>query len=215
MGPPGLPARRGLADQVPHPPAVDRGVRRAGQHRARAPPTLERWRSVQLIWFRGCRFTARARPTAPATRAILVRPRRPGLGLRQLRRSTASWSSCTTTGGATCAGSSGGPVPDGARQIVTELDRGRRRHLDRVAVGRRRGPRRARGRAHAVRHRPVRGHRRRHRPPLARVWELYERFGSFAYTGALTSVTYTPGPEAPDAPSTMVDMLREIGMAFE
>jgi len=46
-------------------------------------------------------------------------------------------------------------------------------------------------------------------------WDLHQRFGSFAYTGALASVTYTPGPEAPDAPSTMVDMLRDIGRTFE
>ncbi|MCB1015886.1 MAG: hypothetical protein KDB10_12335, partial [Acidimicrobiales bacterium] len=46
-------------------------------------------------------------------------------------------------------------------------------------------------------------------------WELNRRFGSFPYTGALASVTYTPGPEAPDAPGTMVEMLREIGRAFE
>ena len=45
-------------------------------------------------------------------------------------------------------------------------------------------------------------------------WDLNRRFGSFAWTGALSSVTYTPGADAPDAPSTMVDMLREIGRAF-
>ena len=45
--------------------------------------------------------------------------------------------------------------------------------------------------------------------------DLHQRFGSFAWTGALSSVTYTPGPDAPDAPSTMVDMLRDIGRAFE
>jgi arylsulfatase len=46
-------------------------------------------------------------------------------------------------------------------------------------------------------------------------WDLHERFGSFAWTGALASATYTPGSDAPDAPSTLVDMLRDIGRAFE
>ena len=31
---------------------------------------------------------------------------------------------------------------------------------------------------------------------------IYERFGPFPYTGALDSVTYTPGEPGPDAPAT-------------
>jgi len=46
-------------------------------------------------------------------------------------------------------------------------------------------------------------------------WEIYERFGTFAYTGALASVRYEPGDPAPDAPEKMLDMLREMGARFE
>ena len=46
-------------------------------------------------------------------------------------------------------------------------------------------------------------------------WQLYERRGSFPYTGRLGEVTYTPGDYASDAPETRLDELRRIGLALE
>ncbi|MFN8040018.1 MAG: arylsulfatase [Acidimicrobiales bacterium] len=46
-------------------------------------------------------------------------------------------------------------------------------------------------------------------------WEQYERFGPFPFTGDLHSVTYTPGDPAPDAPQNLMAMLREMGAKFE
>lgn len=46
-------------------------------------------------------------------------------------------------------------------------------------------------------------------------WALAERHGTFAYTGLLRAVTYTPGEAAPDAGSRFVDLLREVGMRYE
>jgi arylsulfatase len=46
-------------------------------------------------------------------------------------------------------------------------------------------------------------------------WAIYERFGPFPYTGRIDSVTYTPGESAPDAPVNLMDMLREMGSAYE
>ncbi|HYF44639.1 MAG TPA: arylsulfatase [Acidimicrobiales bacterium] len=46
-------------------------------------------------------------------------------------------------------------------------------------------------------------------------WAIYERFGPFPWTGDLHSVTYTPGDPAPDAPSMMLDMLRDMGRTYE
>ena len=46
-------------------------------------------------------------------------------------------------------------------------------------------------------------------------WEIYERFGPFAYTGALHYVRFVPGDLAPDAPDSMIDMLRQMGAQFE
>ncbi len=46
-------------------------------------------------------------------------------------------------------------------------------------------------------------------------WPLYERHGPYPYTGAITDVTYTPGPPAPDAPANLIEALREVGRRFE
>ena len=46
-------------------------------------------------------------------------------------------------------------------------------------------------------------------------WEIYERFGPFPYSGALRSVRYEPGDPAPDSPERMLGMLREMGAKFE
>jgi arylsulfatase len=46
-------------------------------------------------------------------------------------------------------------------------------------------------------------------------WELSERHGPFPYTGALGSVTYTPGELAPDRGPQLLQQLREVGLRFE
>ena len=46
-------------------------------------------------------------------------------------------------------------------------------------------------------------------------WEIYERFGPFAYTGTLHSVAYVPGEDAPDSPGNLMGLIREMGAAFE
>jgi arylsulfatase len=46
-------------------------------------------------------------------------------------------------------------------------------------------------------------------------WALFERRGPFPYTGTLHAVTYTPGDPAPDSAFAMLDVLREMGQRFE
>jgi arylsulfatase A-like enzyme len=46
-------------------------------------------------------------------------------------------------------------------------------------------------------------------------WRLYERHGSYPYTGTIESVTYRPGEPAPDAPIRLLDTLREMGARYE
>ncbi len=46
-------------------------------------------------------------------------------------------------------------------------------------------------------------------------WDVFERHGTFAYTGAIHSVTYVPGEPAPDAGERFLEMLRTSGAAFE
>jgi arylsulfatase len=46
-------------------------------------------------------------------------------------------------------------------------------------------------------------------------WEIYEAHGPFPFTGTIHSVRYEPGDPAPDSPRGMLDMLRELGLQFE
>ncbi|MCR3722158.1 MULTISPECIES: arylsulfatase [Prauserella salsuginis group] len=46
-------------------------------------------------------------------------------------------------------------------------------------------------------------------------WRLYEREGTFPFTGTLETVTYTPGEHAPDAPEVLLDQARAVGSALE
>ncbi|MEZ5208278.1 MAG: arylsulfatase [Acidimicrobiales bacterium] len=46
-------------------------------------------------------------------------------------------------------------------------------------------------------------------------WDLARRHGTFPYTGRIAGVTYTPGAPAADAPVNLVDVLRTMGARFE
>ncbi|TDD90646.1 arylsulfatase [Saccharopolyspora karakumensis] len=46
-------------------------------------------------------------------------------------------------------------------------------------------------------------------------WRLYEREGSFPFTGTLNTVTYVPGERAPDAPEVLLEQARSVGSALE
>jgi arylsulfatase len=46
-------------------------------------------------------------------------------------------------------------------------------------------------------------------------WEIYERFGPFPYSGVIHHVRYVPGDPAPDSPDVMMDVLREMGSKFD
>ena len=46
-------------------------------------------------------------------------------------------------------------------------------------------------------------------------WPVYERHGPFPYTGDLTSVTYTPGAPGPYAPEVLVELLTAAAAAGE
>jgi arylsulfatase len=46
-------------------------------------------------------------------------------------------------------------------------------------------------------------------------WALYQRHGTFPFTGTLHAVTYVPGPATPDADQQKLDDLRAIGTGLE
>ncbi len=46
-------------------------------------------------------------------------------------------------------------------------------------------------------------------------WDVYERRGTFPYSGSIEAVTYTPGELAPHAGERFLEFLRQAGAAFE
>jgi arylsulfatase A-like enzyme len=47
------------------------------------------------------------------------------------------------------------------------------------------------------------------------VWDLYRRRGTFAYTGTLRDVTWEPGPPSPEEPTQFASLLREVYQKYE
>jgi arylsulfatase len=176
-------------------------------------PTLERWRSVQLIWFRSCTITIEVSLGAE-DRGHLVAHGDQGAGYAVY-------------------------VLDGHVHYVHHDGRGRLRELDGgpIAPGRHTVTcdlRAAAGNTWTVGLRVDDGPESTldgvpflygmapfegidvgidRRSPVS--WPLFERFGAFAFTGTLGPVRFAPGEDAPGAPSTLVDMLRGIGLRFE
>ena len=176
-------------------------------------PTLERWRSVQLIWFRGCRFTASVDYRAGDQGYLFAHgDQGSGYGTYVL---DGELTFVHNDGRGHLRSCSGGPVPDGAQEITTEL----------VAVG---GglwtvslsiDGTERGSLEGV---PVLfgiapfegidvGLDRR--SPVS--WPIYERFGPFPWTGTLRHVRIEPGEPATDSPAALFDMLKQMGAKVE
>jgi arylsulfatase len=176
-------------------------------------PTLERWRSLQLLWFRALRITVEL-DFAPGDRGYLVAhgDQGSGYGMYVLDDELVF---VHNDGRGTMRELSGGPVLAGAREVVADfaapgervwtvslvVDGEHRASLDGVPM--------LFGMA------PFEGidvgiDRR---SPVS--WAVYQRFGPFPFTGALRSVRYEPGEPAPDAPERMLEMLREMGARFE
>lgn len=176
-------------------------------------PTLERWRSVQLIWFRTCAVTAEV-VFAPGDRGWLVAHGDQGGGYGAYV-SDDELTFVHNDGRGHMRRASAGPVPEGASRLGFVLEATPGHHWD-VSV-RIEGEERAR-----LEHVPMHygmapfqgidvGVQRR--SPLD--WDLAERFGPFPYEGLLHGVRYEPGEPAPDAPVNLLPMLRELGQRFE
>jgi arylsulfatase len=176
-------------------------------------PTLERWRSVQLIWFRSVTITV-ALDHGRDDQGVLVAHGDQGAGY-VLYVVDGELHFVHNDGRGRMRDIAGGPMPGGVRSVEAEL----------LATG---------GQQWDLTLR-VDGETRAKEPGVPLLfgiapfegidvgidrrspvsWDIYERFGPFPYSGALHSVTYTPGEPAPDAPVHLMDMLREMGMKFE
>lgn len=176
-------------------------------------PTLERWRSVQLIWFRSYRIDVEL-SGVDGDEGVLVAHGDQGGGYHlvvedgRLRYVHNDGRGRMTT-------LDGGPLPSGAQVVSLDVAApGQMRWDVELLVG---GE--VRGRVEGL-------------PQLFGVcpfegidvgidrrspvdWDLRQRRGTFPFTGRLVAVTYTPGELAPDAPENMAPILREMGLAFE
>ena len=179
----------------------------------RGTPTLERWRSLQLIWFRACVIRV-ALDFRAGDRGYLVAhgDQGSGYGLYVLDDELVF---VHNDGRGHLRTVSGGGLTTGTKEVVAELaapgsgawsvtlhvDGEQRATLEGVPM------------LYGIA--PFEGidvgiDRR---SPVS--WEIFERFGPFPYTGTLRSVRYEPGEPAPDSPERMLDMLREMGARFE
>jgi arylsulfatase len=179
----------------------------------RGTPTLERWRSVQLIWFRGFTVTVELSHRAGDV-GVLVAHGDQGSGyVLYVLDDDLVLAHNDGRGHMTHVG--GGSMPDGARSVTLEFTAPGNRLWDvRILVdGVERGTHAGLPMLFGIA--PFQGidvgiDRR---SPVS--WDLYERFGPFPYSGALTAVTYDPGEPAPDAPVHIIGMLRELGARYE
>ncbi|MBK5289887.1 MAG: arylsulfatase [Acidimicrobiia bacterium] len=179
----------------------------------RGTPTLERWRSVQLIWFRGFTITVDLDHDS-ADEGVLVAHGDQGSGyVLYVRLGELVLAHNDGRGHMTHVNA--GPMPAGAQQVTVEFTApGDRLWNVTISIdGERRAEHERLPMLFGIA--PFQGidvgiDRR---SPVS--WELYEQFGPFPYSGTLRAATYTPGEPAPDAPVHLVDMLRDLGRRYE
>ncbi len=178
-------------------------------------PTLERWRSVQLLWFRSVRITATVDHVAGADGYLFAHgDQGSGYGLYVLDDELVV---VHNDGRGRMRHGSAGLLEPGARTVVLDLIAPGGNVWDAsVSVdGSERPSATMEGLTMFFGMAPFEGidvgiDRR---SPVD--WSIYERFGPFAYSGGLHHVRYEPGPLAPDSPEALLPMLREMGARYE
>ena len=176
-------------------------------------PTLERWRSVQLIWFRAVRFTARV-DFRSGDRGYLFAhgDQGSGYGMYVLDDELVF---VHNDGRGRMRRVTGGRLGAGVQEIAADLAAPGKNVWDvRLVVD---GQERARldGVPMLYGMAPFEGidvgiDRR---SPVD--WDIYQSHGPFPYTGSLLAVRIEPGDPATDSPQSMVDLIREMGARFE
>lgn len=176
-------------------------------------PQLERWRSQRLIWFRS--FTVDVDLSyASGDAGVLVAHGDQGGGYA-LVVEDGTFRLVFNDGRGRTRGGDGGPVPDGPTRLTTVFDAvGGGTWTARLSVdGTQTGV--LDGLPLLFPMSPFEGISvgTDRKSPVS--WRLYEENGCFPFSGALRSVTYTPGEPAPDSPALLLEMLREMGARFE
>ena len=186
-------------------------------------PTLERWRSLQLVLLRSCRIIVSLEHTR-SDRGTLVSHGDQGGGYAiyvggPLAADDRHVVAVHNDGHGTVQVLDGGALPHGAARGGARPVRRRRGAVDpdprgrRAGRGRRRRPPLGRPVPHGARSRASPSARTRARRCRGAVHEA--EAGAFPYTGTLRHVTYAPGELAPDSPMHFVDQMREIALQYD
>ncbi len=176
-------------------------------------PTLDRWRSSRLIWFRSCTITI-ALTVVPGDRGVLLAHGDQGGGYAVYVDDDRLVAIHNDGHGRLCT-IDGGPITAGDHlvSLTIEAPGNFRWHLALGVDGVERG--RLEDLAMLFPMAPFEGidigiDRR---SPVS--WELFEREGPFPFTGTLAWVRYEPGELAPDAGERFLDVLKAMGARFE
>ena len=176
-------------------------------------PTMERWRSQQLIFLRGALITVDLSFESGDRGWLFAHgDQGGGYGLHVDRDELVF---VHNDGHGTLRTVSGGIVPDGASEIACELEApgggAWRVHLS------------VDGTERAVEDgfrilfpmAPFEGITVGRDPRSPISWEIGQREGSFPWTGTLRSVAWAPGPLPPDNPRHFIEQMREIALTYE
>ncbi len=185
-------------------------------------PTLERWRSLQLVLLRSCRIIVSLEHTR-RDRGTLVSHGDQGGGYAiyvggPLAPSDDHVVAVHNDGHGAVQVLDGGVLPHGAREVVLDLYAGGGGHwtpsleVDGQVV------------AGGDDHRwvalfpmaPFEGITVGRDPRSPVSWRVHEtEAGAFPYTGTLRHVAYVPGELAPDSPMHFIDQMREIALQYD
>jgi arylsulfatase A-like enzyme len=176
-------------------------------------PTLERWRSVQLIWFRSVTITATV-DYRPGDAGVLVSHGDQGGGYA-LYVVDDELQFVHNDGRGTMRHCSAGRLDAGASRLMAVLEAvgGGVWNVTLSVDDRERA--RLEGAPLLYGMAPFEGISVGRDPRSPVSWDLNRQFGSFAYSGDLHSVAYVPGADAPDSPGNLLEMIRTMGLAFE
>jgi len=176
-------------------------------------PSLERWRSVQLLWFRSVTITVRL-DFRRGDQGMLVAHGDQGAGYALYVLDDELWF-VHNDGRGRMRRLSGGVLVEGVQEVVTDLHApgGGTWTVSLRVDGEERGALEGVPMLYGMA--PFEGidvgiDRR---SPVD--WSIYERFGPFPFSGALRSVTYEPGEDAPDSPGNLFEVIKSMGAAYE
>jgi len=179
-------------------------------------PTLERWRSVQLLWFRGIRFDVHLGEHGyqPGDAGVLVSHGDQGSGyLLYVDDGRLHYAHNDGRGHMRRVATE--PLGDGVSVMTLDkhaggggvwtvrllVDGEERTSMEGVPL--------LYGMA------PFEGITIGRDPRSPVDWDLSQQHGSYAYSGDLRYASITPGDPAPDGPESMIDLLREMGLKYE